>query len=94
MLDTVIPLHQQLEAGPTTMREAGFQQVRAAGSKHREGVGESWVSSRVVMQAFGRELSEAYQYIKRYQDLYAQVRDPRHETHQNPLFLFVNFHTA
>ncbi|KAM3569626.1 hypothetical protein VYU27_008290 [Nannochloropsis oceanica] len=49
MLETLIPLHQQLEAGPTTLREAAFQ------------------------QAFGRELSQAYQCIKRYQDLIAQA---------------------
>ncbi len=45
MLETLVPLHQQLEAGPTTLREAAFQ------------------------QAFGRELSQAFQCIKRYQEL-------------------------
>jgi FKBP12-rapamycin complex-associated protein len=52
MLETLVPLHQQLEAGPTTLREAAFQ------------------------QAFGRELSQAYQCIRRYEELVAQAGAP------------------
>lgn len=49
MLEVLIPLHEQLEQGPTTLREVAFQ------------------------QAFGRELSQAYECIKRYREALAQT---------------------
>jgi len=57
MLEVLLPLHEQLEQGPTTLREVAFQ------------------------QAFGRELSQAYECIKRYSDIVATGPPPSMTSH-------------
>jgi FKBP12-rapamycin complex-associated protein len=53
MLDVLLPLHDTLSRGATTLREASF------------------------LQAFGRELADAHQQLKRYADACVMGALPR-----------------